>query len=136
MSLGRSELETNTRGQPSQSLFESAGTPNQSIACPETNPEPVGRIEHERGLWFGDEELLPIQINDFETPRISPDGQRLVYQDFDRQGAAIYDISTGSTHYLGEYTSFVWSWDRSGVSVTPFAPAAFLSEAKALFKPK
>lgn len=68
----------------------------------------------ERLAWVdmtGDPTLLPLQVQDMEIPRVSPDGRRIAFIDFNGQVASLYDVSTGATTRLSNYVSFVWSAD-------------------------
>jgi Tol biopolymer transport system component/tRNA A-37 threonylcarbamoyl transferase component Bud32 len=68
----------------------------------------------ERLAWVdmtGDATLLPLQVQDMENPRVSPDGRRIAFIDFNGQAASLYDVSTGATTRLGAYVSFAWSAD-------------------------
>jgi serine/threonine protein kinase len=68
--------------------------------------------DSERLAWVdmaGNATLLPLQVQDMETPRVSPDVRRIAFIDFNAQVAALYDVSTGATVRLGAYFSYAWS---------------------------
>jgi len=75
----------------------------------------------ERLTWVdmaGNATQLPLQVQDMETPRVSPDGRRIAFIDFNGQVASLYDISTGATVRLGAYVNFAWSPDSRSLYVS------------------
>ncbi len=74
----------------------------------------------ERLSWVdmaGTGALLPLQVADFETPRVSPDGRRIAYLDFNSGVTSVYDISTGATTRLGGYVTHAWGPDSRSLYV-------------------
>jgi len=77
--------------------------------------------DSERLTWVdmaGSATQLPLLVQDMETPRVSPDGRRIAFIDFNGQVASLYDISTGATVRLGAYANFAWSPDSRSLYVS------------------
>ncbi len=77
--------------------------------------------EDERLVWVGmDGEALdlPVRIDDFEDPRVSPDGRLIVYQDFVNATVATYDLLTGANTVLPVFGFFAWAHDSKHVYVS------------------
>ena len=74
----------------------------------------------ERLTWVdlaGASSLLPLQVADFETPRVSPDGRRIAFTDFNGRVTSVYDISTGATTRLADYVTHAWGPDSRSLYV-------------------
>jgi serine/threonine-protein kinase len=77
--------------------------------------------EDERLVWVGmDGEAvdLPVRVDDFEDPRVSPDGRLLVYNDFVNGTVATYDLLTGANTVLPVAGYFAWAHDSRHVYVS------------------
>jgi len=70
--------------------------------------------ENERLVWMdmdGETVDLSVRVDDFEDPRVSPDGRFIAYDDFGKQVVVVYDLVTGSTITLPVDGSFAWAHD-------------------------
>ncbi len=77
--------------------------------------------DDERLAWVdmaGNATLLPLQVQDFEIPRVSPDGLRIAFRDFNDQVTLLYNVSTGATVRLGDYVTYEWSSDSRSLFVS------------------
>ena len=77
--------------------------------------------EDERLVWVGlDGEAvdLPVRVDDFEDPRVSPDGRLLAYNDFVNGTVATYDLLTGANTVLPVAGLFAWAPDSRHVYVS------------------
>jgi len=77
--------------------------------------------EDERLVWVGmDGEAvdLPIRVDDFEDPRVSPDGRLIAYNDFVNGTVATYDLITGANTVLPVAGFFAWAHDSKQVYVS------------------
>jgi len=75
----------------------------------------------ERLAWIdpsGTADPLPIQVQDFELPRLSPDGRRVAFLDFSASQLSVFDLSTGATLQLGNFSTAVWGADSRTLYVS------------------
>jgi hypothetical protein len=80
----------------------------------------VSSGENERLVWMGMDGAavdLPVRVDDFEDPRISPDGRFVAYDDFVNKVVGVYDLLTGSTTTLPVSGFFAWAHDSSSLFV-------------------
>ncbi len=76
--------------------------------------------ENERLVWMsmdGGTVELPVRIDDFEDPRVSPDGRLVAYDDFGANTVAVYDLLTGSNTTLPVDGFFAWAHDSRSLFV-------------------
>ena len=77
--------------------------------------------DDERLVWMGmDGEAvdLPVRVDDFEDPRVSPDGRFVAYDDFGKKIVGVYDLLTGSNTTLPVYGFFAWAHDSESLFVS------------------
>jgi Tol biopolymer transport system component len=76
--------------------------------------------ENERLAWMGmngEAVDLPVRVDDFEDPRVSPDGRFVAYDDFVKKVVGVYDLLTGSNITLPVYGFFAWAHDSRSLFV-------------------
>jgi len=88
---------------------------NGTLVYIETPNEALGA---ERLVWVdmsGRTTPLPIQLADFEEPRVAPGGRRIAFLDFNARTLLLYDVSTGATtKVMGPISDQSWCWSADG----------------------
>ncbi|MEE8360534.1 MAG: protein kinase [Gemmatimonadales bacterium] len=78
--------------------------------------------ENERLAWAGMDGAavdLPVRVDDFEDPRVSPDGRLIAYDDFaGGRVIVVYDLLSGSTATLPVTGPFAWAHDSESLFVS------------------
>ena len=79
---------------------------------------PDDALGGERLVWAdpsGRTTPLPVQLADFEQPRVAPGGGRIAFLDFNARILLLYDVSTGATTKLaGPVSEMGWAWSADG----------------------
>jgi Tol biopolymer transport system component len=122
------DLDTRTVESEPVAVLDSVWSPNPGYYLIDVSkngtliygmePEVTGE---ERLVWVdmdGNETELPVLVEDYEDPRVSPDGRRVAFTDFVTGGVVVNDLVTGAMTRLPASGFFAWAYDSRHMMAT------------------